>query len=160
MGQIAHLRKILKCFQYDFNRFHYFLLLTLLYSSFEEIKKFESPSPKDALCQVWSKLALKCWRKKIEYFIFPLTPLGKGCGPSFEQTWIPITQGCFVSNFDEINSVLLEETIFECLQHNFQNSPREKTWPCIWTKSKHSTQGCFVLGLVEIRQVVQKKIIF
>ena len=26
---------------------------------------------------------------------FIWSPLGKGCGPSFEQTWIPFTQGCF-----------------------------------------------------------------
>ena len=29
-------------------------------------------------------------------------PLGKGCGPSFEQTWFPITQECFMLNLVEI----------------------------------------------------------
>ena len=29
-----------------------------------------------------------------------LSPLGKGCGPSFEQTWIPFTKGCFVPSWN------------------------------------------------------------
>ena len=41
------------------------------------------------------------------YFVF--TPLGKGWGPSFEQTWIPSTQGCFVSSLVEIGTVVLEK---------------------------------------------------
>ena len=27
------------------------------------------------------------------------SPLGNKCGPSFKQTWIPFTQGCFVPSF-------------------------------------------------------------
>ena len=38
-----------------------------------------------------------------------LSPLGKGRGPSFEQTWIPFTQGCFVPSLVEIGPVVLEK---------------------------------------------------
>ena len=31
---------------------------------------------------------------------------------SFEQSWIPFTQGCFVSSLVEIGSVVLEKNIF------------------------------------------------
>ena len=41
------------------------------------------------------------------YFVF--TPLGKGRGPSFEQTWIPFPQGCFVPSLVEIRPVVLEK---------------------------------------------------
>ena len=37
-----------------------------------------------------------------------LSPLGKGRGPSFEQTWITITQECFVPSLVEIGPVVLE----------------------------------------------------
>ena len=40
-------------------------------------------------------------------------PLGKGQGPSFEQTWIPFNQGCFVPSFVEIGPVVLENKIFK-----------------------------------------------
>ena len=42
------------------------------------------------------------------YFV-KLSPLGKGRGPSFVQTWIPFTQGCFVSSLVKIGSVDLEK---------------------------------------------------
>ena len=57
------------------------------------LNKLESPWTKDALCQVWLKLALWFFlEKKIFKFsqwIFYL--LAKGLGPSFKQTWIPFT---------------------------------------------------------------------
>ena len=37
----------------------------------------------------------------------------KGWGPSFEQTYIPFTQGCFVPSLVEISSVVLEKKIFK-----------------------------------------------
>ena len=33
----------------------------------------------------------------------------KKAGPSFEQTWIPFTQGCFVPSLVEIGPVVLEK---------------------------------------------------
>ena len=167
-------------------------------------KKIESPSPKDALCQVWLKLAQWFWRrgffnfvnvfslfhnylplekgralylnklkfpflilsmnfryfwiicswKRVGLFIWtnlnPLHPkmlctkIGwnwpsgsgrkdflilsmyfhyfviispwKRAGPSFEQTWIPFTQGYFVPSLFEIGSVVLEKKIFKFCQ--------------------------------------------
>ena len=44
------------------------------------------------------------------YFIhMKLSPLGKGRGPSFEQTWIPLIHGCFVPSLVEICPVVLEK---------------------------------------------------
>ena len=39
-----------------------------------------------------------------------LSPLGKRCGPSFEQTLIPITQEYFVPSLVEISPTVLEKT--------------------------------------------------
>ena len=52
------------------------------------LNKAESSSPKDALCQVWLKLAQRFWRKffKIVNVFLQLSPLGKERGPSFEQS--------------------------------------------------------------------------
>ena len=43
------------------------------------------------------------------YFIKFLSPLGKGRGPLFKQTWILITQVCFVLNLIQIGQVVLEK---------------------------------------------------
>ena len=54
------------------------------------LNKLESPIPKNALCQVWVKLAQWFSRRRISNFVnvFSLfgnyLPLVKGCGPSFE----------------------------------------------------------------------------
>ena len=40
-------------------------------------------------------------------------------GSSFEQTWIPFTQGCIVPNLVEIGKVVLEKNIFKFRQCNF-----------------------------------------
>ena len=59
------------------------------------LKKILNPRfPKDALCQIWLKLAKWFWRRKFlnnvnVFLLFKLSPLGKGW-PIFEQTWIPI----------------------------------------------------------------------
>ena len=41
-----------------------------------------------------------------------LSPLGKERGTSFEQNWIPFTQGCIVSSLVEIRPVVLKKKIF------------------------------------------------
>ena len=53
------------------------------------LNKFESPSPKNALCKVWLKLERWFWRRffKFHQCIFAislLSPPGKWCGPPFE----------------------------------------------------------------------------
>ena len=46
------------------------------------------------------------------YTILLLSPLGKRWGPSFEQSWIPFTWGCFVPSLIEIGPVVLDRKIF------------------------------------------------
>ena len=41
-------------------------------------------------------------------FLYHL-PFRKKVAPSFEETWIPFTQGCFVPSFVEIGPVVLEK---------------------------------------------------
>ena len=47
---------------------------------------------------------------------FFISPLGKGWGPSFEQTWILFTQGCNVLSLIEIGRVVLKKQIFKFCQ--------------------------------------------
>ena len=53
-------------------------------------------------------------------------------GSSFEQTWIPFTQGCFVPRLVEIGPVVLEKKILKfrkCVFSLFRNYlPLEKGW--------------------------------
>ena len=79
------------------------------------LNKDESPTPKDVLCHVWliGPVLLERILRFLQCFLggFPLLSLfGKGRGPSFEQTWIPFTLGCFVSSLGEIGLVVLEKT--------------------------------------------------
>ena len=45
------------------------------------------------------------------FAILSLSPIGKGGGPSFEQTCILFTQGCIVLSLVEIGSLALENKI-------------------------------------------------
>ena len=60
---------------------------------------------------------------QFNFIISQLSPLWEGFGPSFEQTWIPFTQGCFVPSLVEIGSVVLEKNIFSSIYfllfHNY-----------------------------------------
>ena len=62
------------------------------------LNKVQSPLLKDALCQVWVKSAQWLWRRRFFNFVNVFSvfrnylPLEK----SYEQTWIPFTQGNFV----------------------------------------------------------------
>ena len=77
------------------------------------LNKLESPSANNALWHVWLKLAL--WFRdeafeslKMSFLYFIISPLVKGRGPTFEQTWIHVTQGCFVPSLVEIGPVVLK----------------------------------------------------
>ena len=84
----------------EFPIFHYYFPLEN--GQVLHLKKLESCWPKHALCQVWLKLAPWFWRKRFlkislkysHYFII-ISPL-KRWGHSFNETWIPFTQECFV----------------------------------------------------------------
>ena len=50
------------------------------------------------------------------FAILSLSPIGKGWGPSFEQTCILFTQGCIVLSLVEIGSVVLARRFFKICQ--------------------------------------------
>ena len=94
----------------------------------------------------------------------PLFTLWEVNGSSFEQTWIPFTQGCFVPNLVEIGPAVMEKKFFNfvIVLSLFRNhltfeigwSPSfEQTWI-------HITQGGIVPSLVEIGLVALEKKIF
>ena len=81
-----------------------------------------------------------------------------GWGPSFEQTWILLTQGWFVPSLVEIGQAVSWEEYFKKLSiyfHYFEIiSPLEREWPFIWNPF---IQGCFVPSLVKIGPMVLEK---
>ena len=117
------------------------------------LNKLEYPSPYDALCQVWLKLIQWFWRIfKILSMYFPhYLPMEKA-GPLFKQTWVLITQGCFVPCLVKIGSVALVNVFWLFIII----SPWKKVGPFIWTWVL-ITQGCIVPSLVEIGPVVLEK---
>ena len=94
----------LKLAQWFWRRFLNIFKIVLLFSYYLPLEKgvtfrlnkFESPPLKDALCQVWLKLARWFWRRRfLKYFqynftISLLSPFWEGRGPSFEQIWSPL----------------------------------------------------------------------
>ena len=70
------------------------------------------PLPKNALCQVWLKLAKWFWRRRflnifniILLFCYYL-PLEKGIGPSFEETLFPLPNNVLCPSLVEIGPVV------------------------------------------------------
>ena len=126
------------------------------------MNKLKSPSPKNALCQVWLKLAWWVFRRRFLNFVnvFSLfrnyLPLEKGVTlhmyqlefPSPKdamcQIWLILAQWFWRRRF--LNFV----DVFSLLRNIL--SPLG-----IWITSILFTQGCFVLSLVEIGSVVQEK---
>ena len=68
------------------------------------LKKLESPLTKDALCQVWLKLAQWFWSRRFLNFVKVFSLFR-----NYLKTWILCTQGCFVSSLVEIGSVVPEK---------------------------------------------------
>ena len=128
------------------------------------LNKFESPSPKEAICQIWLKFALWFWIWRFLNFtniffaisiLSPfrelngsfttllLSPIGKGWGPSFERTWIPFSQGCFVPSLVKIGPVFLEKKMKKWKvydNNNDDNGPqtncdRKSSLRLRWTKN-------------------------
>ena len=85
----------------------------------------------------------------IHYFVIIF--LGKGRGPSFDQTWIPFIQGCFVRSLVEIGTVVLMKKIYkfcQCILFFVIISPWKRAGPFIWTNlnSLHSRMFCAKFG--------------
>ena len=92
-------------------------------------------------------------------------PLEKGTyGHSLEQISILFTQGCLVPRFVEISQVVLDRRFLifvnTCIYFRYFDiiAHWKKTWPFIWTNlNLLFNQGCYVLSLVKIGQVVLMK---
>ena len=87
------------------------------------MNKPKSPSPMDALCQVWLKLAQWFWRRRFFFissmyfrYLCNYLPLEKDGALNLKKTWIPFTQECFVPSLVEIGPVVLEKKIFKFRQ--------------------------------------------
>ena len=67
--------------------------------------KFEFPSPNNAMCQVWLKMAQWFWRRLSvlvgEFRYFAIIFLLKGCGLLFEQAYICTQEWLFWIDFEE-----------------------------------------------------------
>ena len=74
------------------------------------LHKFEFPSPENAFCQSWLKLARWLWRRRFLNFfnVFSLFRR-KGRVPSFEQIWIPFSQECFMPKLVEMGIYHLQK---------------------------------------------------
>ena len=91
---------------------------------------------------VLEKIFLKCCQR-IFAILFSF-PLGKGWGPSFEETWIHFIQDCFVPSLVEIR-LWFWRTRFLSFVHEFPLFPYH--FPL---EKKTFTKGCFVPSSVEI----------
>ena len=68
-----------------------------------QLLQLEFQSPKDALCQVWLKLAKRFWRRRFQYlWICYYLPLEK-------QTWVPSPR---MRSLNKIGRMVLEKKIF------------------------------------------------
>ena len=92
------------------------------------------------------------------FTILVLYPLGKECGPSFEQTWIRLYR---MPSLAEISSLILEE-IFKLrpgiLAISFLSHLGKRRGPSFKQNWTPFTQGYFVPSLVEIGQIVLEMI--
>ena len=103
---------------------HYLLYENLMVL---HVNKLEFPSPKDALCQIWLKLAQRFWRRRFLNFVkvFSLfrnhLPLEKG-GPFISSNLKPHHPRMFVPSLVKIGEMVLEKKIFEFRQCMFVKS--------------------------------------
>ena len=108
----------------------YFVIILLWKKGALQLNKPESLSHKDTLCHIWMVLEKIFKILSMFYFwLFFLTHCGKWHQSfSFDWTWYPFTQGCFVQSLVEIGPVVLEKKIFKCRQciFKFLLSPIEK----------------------------------
>ena len=85
-----------------------------------------------------------------------LSPLRKGRGPSFDQTWILITQECFVPTLFEIGPVVLRKKIFQVRQCIFAISLLSPLWkgrgPSFEQTWIPISEGCFVPSRLKLAQ--------
>ena len=121
-------------------------------------------SNKDALCQAWLKFTQWFLRRRFISFrcIFTfslLYPLEKGCGLSFEQTWIHPKILC--AEFGRNCPVVLEKQIFyirQCISLFRNYLPVVKSVSLFFNELESPfTHGWFVPSMVEIGPVIPEK---
>ena len=138
------------------------------------LNNFQSPPPKDALCQIWLKLAQQFWRRKYINFVDELSlfhdylPLEKGgivpilveighmvllkkrLGPPFKQTWIPLTQGLCQVWLKSPSGSREEDFLIASMYFRYFViiSPWKRVGPFIWTNlnSLHPRMHCVKYG--------------
>ena len=81
------------------------------------LNKLQSPSPKDALYQVWSKWAQWFWRNFLNFVnLFCNFVIISPYEMTWPFTWIPFTQECFVLSLIESSPVVLKKKTFKLRQ--------------------------------------------
>ena len=131
-------------------------------------KRTESQSLKDALCQVWFKLAHWFWRSRskisLMYFCyFEIISPWKRAWPLIWKNLNPLNPRMLCANYVwlKLASWFLRIwflTFFDVFLLFRNYLPLEKSW--VLHLKKNLTQGCFVISLFEIGPVIlQKKIL-
>ena len=98
--------------------FRYFVVISLWKGAWTFICTNLNPDHPRMLCAKfgwnWPNGSKKMIFKFLQciFAISLLSPLWKGCDPSFEQTWIPFTQGSFMLSLVKIGPVVLKMKIF------------------------------------------------
>ena len=83
------------------------------------------------------------------FAILFLSLLGNGWDPSFEQTWIPFIQGCFVPSLVDIGPI--DSSMY--FRYFVIISPSKRAGPFVWT----NLNPLYPKSLVEIGPVVLEK---
>ena len=83
IGSVVLEEKIFRICQWVFSQFRYYLPLEK--GGVLHLKKVESPSPKDSLCQVWLKRA-QCFRKMKIWKVYDNANNNDGQCKNFDQT--------------------------------------------------------------------------
>ena len=113
------------------------------------LNKLESPSPKDALCQICLKLAQRFWRRRFFNLVNVFSLFGY---------YLPLEKG-WALHLKKLESPSPKDPLFQVwlkLAQWFGRiiSPWKRAGPWIEQILIPFTQGCIVLSLVEIDPVV------
>ena len=100
-----------------------------------KLKKIEFHLPKNTLCHVWLKLAEQ-FRRRLSNFLYIfnfllLSPLRKLVRSFIWKKLIPLTQGCSVPSLVEIDLVVLEKKLSDCMYFHFVASI--SLWQRAWS---------------------------
>ena len=106
MPSLVELGQVILEIEEDFFKFCYFAILLL--SPLKKVWPFIWTKLK-GLVETGPVVLEKIFFVNIFFTPLLISPLGKEHGPSYEETFIPFTQGCFVPSLVEIGPVVLEK---------------------------------------------------